>query len=82
MRIKSTGLGKTELVGHIEGIKRVDDYLVLTMRTAEPVRWHVRVAITPKDLRQMIKAGLKGPNLKYVISNLFSKAEPGPIKDY
>lgn len=82
MRIKSTGLGKTELVGYIEGIKRVDDYLVLTMRTAEPVRWHVRVAMTPKDLRQMIKAGLKGPTLKYVISKLLNKTEPGPIKDY
>lgn len=82
MRIKSTGLGKTELVGHIEEIKRVDDYLVISMRTAQPVRWHVRVAITPDDLRQMIKAGLTGPNIGYVFSKLFNKSEPGPLADY
>jgi hypothetical protein len=82
MRIRSTGLGKTELIGYIEGIKRVEDYLVLSMRTAEPVRWHVRVAMTPKDLRQMLKAGLKGSNLAYVLANLWKNEEPAPLKEY
>lgn len=82
MRIKSTGLGKTELIGHIENIKRVDDYLVVSMRTAEPVRWHVRIALTPKDIRQMIRAGLSGPNVVYVLSKLFDKKEAAPLKEY
>lgn len=82
MRIKSTGLGKTELIGHIENIKRVDDYLVVSMRTAEPVRWHVRIALTPKDIRQMIRAGLSGSNVVYVLSKLFDKREAAPLKEY
>ncbi len=82
MRIKSTGLGKTELIGYIEGIKRVDDHLILSMRTAQPVRWHVRVALTPKDLRQMIKAGVSGANITYFLSNLFKDEEPPAPKEY
>ena len=50
MKIRSTGLGKTELVCDIEKITTKDGYLILSIRSTEPVRWHVRCALTPKDM--------------------------------
>ncbi|MBI4317704.1 MAG: hypothetical protein HY675_04370 [Chloroflexi bacterium] len=81
MRIRSTGLGKTELVGEIESIQRKGDYLIVSMRTVQPVRWHVRVALTPKDLLGMLKSS--GLLATYLLSNLRTpKDGPAPPPDY
>ena len=78
MRMRSTGLGQTELVGNIESIKRQGEHLVLSVRTVEPVRWHVRTGIDGKDLRDIFKAVFSFTVIKYVIFKIFSKRPDGP----
>ncbi len=78
MRMRSTGLGKTELVGKIETIKRKGDYLIMTIRTVEPVHWQVRTGLDGKDLRDLIKAGLNVPVILYALGNIFKKRKEGP----
>ena len=59
MLFRSTGLGKAELVAEIVGITRQGDYLIMEMRTTEPVRWKIRGGISLMDLRTLLKAALK-----------------------
>ena len=78
MRMRSTGLGKTELIGNIEAIKRQGDYLVMSVRTVDPVRWHVRAGLDGTDLRNLVKAMLNFPVIMYALSNIFKKSKEGP----
>jgi hypothetical protein len=39
MRIKSNAIGVLEMVGDISEIKRVDDWLIMHVRTTTPVGW-------------------------------------------
>jgi len=71
MRMRSTGLGKTELVGEVKDITRAGDYLVLHVRTTEPVRWHVRSALSFGDLFKVIRLLLKPSSLLFILSHLF-----------
>ena len=84
MRMRSTGLGQTELIGSIEGIKRHGNYLVLSVRTLEPVRWHVRTGIDGKDLRDLIKAIFSFSVVKYVVFNILRRRPEGapPVVDF
>ncbi len=50
MLFRSTGLGKTELVGRIAEMQREGDYLVLHVDTIEPVKWRIRAAMSFGDL--------------------------------
>ena len=59
MLFRSTGLGKTELVGEITDCKAQGDHLILLVNTIDPVRWKVRATITLKDLRRLIVVSLK-----------------------
>jgi hypothetical protein len=59
MLFRSTGLGKTELVGQIAGVTRQGDYLILQVDTLEPVRWRIRAGINLRDMRMLIKAIIK-----------------------
>ena len=60
MRIRSTGLGDTELICIGDGFSKKGDYLMMSIQTTEPVRWHVRVVLDGKDMLalmwQMTKA--------------------------
>lgn len=83
MRIRSTGLGRrTELLANFDNISCVEGHLILSIRTVAPVRWHVRVALTPSDLREMAKLVLKGSNIAYVLSGIGRREEPEPPSDY
>ena len=73
MKMRSTGLGQTELVGDMEGVSSVSDYLVLSIRTTDPVRWHVRTGIDGKDLRDLIKIMCSFKVIKFVLFNIFKK---------
>ena len=80
MLFRSTGLGKSELIGEITEIKRQGDYLIMEVQTLEPVRWKIRGGVTWKDLRMLIKAVLNLKVLWYLLgpSNWFKQAEhPG-----
>jgi len=80
MLMRSTGLGKSELVTEIDSIKRQGDYLIMEMHTTEPVRWKVRGAMSRKDLKNVLRAMLKMSVIAY-LANLrgwFGKPEhPG-----
>ena len=56
MLMRSTGLGKAELVAEIVAIKRQGDYLIMEMKTTEPVKWKIRGGLSHQDLRALLKA--------------------------
>lgn len=59
MLMRSTGLGKAELVAEITGLKRQGDYLIMELHTLQPVRWKIRGGLSHQDLRMLIKAMAK-----------------------
>jgi hypothetical protein len=75
MRLRSTGLGKTELEAEIVEVKRVDDVVIFYVKTTKPVKWKVRMAFQEQDLRSLIFAILKPKNLGYVLRSFFSNQE-------
>ena len=80
MLFRSTGLGKRELVAEIVDIHPQGDYLIMDIKTTEPVRWEIRGALSWKDLRTLIKAALKPAALAFLLTpkTWFAKAEhPG-----
>jgi hypothetical protein len=54
-RLRSTGLGKTEVHAHIERLRLDQDLIIMEMATTKPVRWHVRAALQPEDRLQLVK---------------------------
>ena len=50
MRVRSTGLGRTELVLKPGKFTINNGYLLFTLGSIEPVNWRVRVLIERKDL--------------------------------
>ena len=76
MRMRSTGLGKTELVAKIEGLKRAGDYLVLDMQVIEPTNWHVRAGLTFNDVIKIAVLILKPSNLAYLFTALLKNKNP------
>jgi hypothetical protein len=59
MLMRSTGLGKAELVAEIVSIKRQGDYLIMELQTTKPVRWKIRGGLSHKDLRMLLRAMMK-----------------------
>lgn len=59
MLMRSTGLGKAELVAEITGLKRQGDYLIMELHTLQPVRWKIRGGLSHQDLRMLLKAMAK-----------------------
>lgn len=81
MRIKSTGLGKTELYCEIESIRQQGDHLLMSVQTTKPVKWHVRIALTRADLLDMLaKGSLTIPT--FLLTGLVPKKEPTLLEDY
>jgi hypothetical protein len=77
MWIRSTGLGKrSDLVTELEELKRDGDYWILHMKTVEPVRWKVRVAITPTDIRLFMGLLFKGGTIFRLVLDLFRRRCP------
>ena len=82
MKMRSTGLGETVLVGELDKITLKDDYLVMHVNTLEPVQWHVRAAIDYKDLVTLIKLILKGPVLKFLLLGIKNWKNPRQTDDF
>lgn len=82
MRMRSTGLGNTELVGDISGITRTGRYLILHVNTTDPVRWHVRSAMNVSDLFTIVRLILRPSSLtnifKAIIIHIFRDKEEPP----
>lgn len=59
VRMRSTGLGKTEIQAHITALSADQDILVLEMQTTKPVRWRIRTGLQPEDRLGLLKYMLK-----------------------
>lgn len=81
MRIRSTGLGKTELICEVEEVRRNGDHLVMSIRTTKPVMWHVRIAMTRGDLLALLAKG-GGPMATFILSGVIPKKELEPLEQY
>jgi hypothetical protein len=68
MLMRSTGLGKAELVAELTTLKRQGDYLIMEMQTSQPVRWKIRGALSHKDMKMVLKAMLKLSILSFLLN--------------
>ena len=78
MRLRSTGLGRTELEADIVKVKKIDDLVLFFVNTTKPVKWQTRMGFQEKDLRRLIWALLKPKNLSFVVSTLLSGKKEVP----
>ncbi len=67
MRVRSTGLGDSELVLSISQIKRNGDCIIMEGRSSEPVKWHIRMAASYRDIWQVTRLVLTPKNLLFLI---------------
>jgi len=82
MLMRSTGLGKTELVATINDCKAQGDHLILLVDTTDPVRWKVRCTLTLKDMRVLIAKCIKWSIIKFIMSPLRWFREPKHPGDF
>jgi hypothetical protein len=68
MLFRSTGLGKRQLTGHITGLQRQGDYIILHVDVVEPVKWHIRAALAHNDVRVMGGKLASRSIIKFVLS--------------
>ena len=68
MLMRSTGLGKAELVAEIVSLKRQGDYLIMELQTTKPVRWKIRGGLSHKDLRMLLRAMMKLSVLSFLFN--------------
>ena len=80
MLFRSTGLGKTELTGHISGLERQGDYMVMFIDVTDPVKWRIRGGLAMKDLGTLIKVMLKVSIIGFIVNplNWFNKNPKHP----
>lgn len=79
MRVRSTGMGKTELkcvVGKMEARDK-NVFLVHMQSTAPITNWHIRAIVEPEDLFQVMVQLLK-PSSLLAIAKILLKREPRP----
>jgi len=82
MLMRSTGLGKAELVAEIVGIRRQGDYLIMELHTTQPVRWKIRGGMSHKDLRMLIRAMMKTSVLSFLLNVRAWFKEPAHPGDF
>ena len=63
MKVQSTGLGKSVMLAHINGLGITEfeneKVMQMTMESTEPLHWYIQVYMEPADVRQAILKGLK-----------------------
>ncbi len=82
MLMRSTGLGKTELVAVIKDVKPQGDHLIMYVDTTEPVKWKIRCTLTLKDVKTLIPACMKFSIVAFVCSIPRWIREPEHPGDY
>jgi len=80
--MRSTGLGSTELVGEISDITKAGGYLILHMNTTEPVRWHVRAALNPREMLKIFWLMLKPSRMLFMFTRLFNNLDTASVPDF
>lgn len=76
MRVRSTGLGRTEMVLKQEGFAVKDGYLLLSLRSTQPVNWHISILIERRDVWRLLLSALKGTLFLWLLSFLRKPAAP------
>ena len=82
MLMRSTGLGKTELVAEINDCIAQGDHLILLVNTTDPVRWKVRCTLTLKDMRRLMVKCIKLSILKFILNPFRWFKEPEHPGDF
>jgi hypothetical protein len=70
MRLKSTGLGATELFGDLTGMEKSMSGVLMHVKIKKPVVWRVRVFLNPQDLRAIVWRALMPRTVFFVIKTL------------
>lgn len=78
MRLRSTGLGKTELEAELVDVKKVEDLVIFFVNTTKPVKWRTRMGFQERDLRELVLAILRPRNLLFIFRALFSGRKEVP----
>ena len=76
MRLKSTGLGSTELIGDLVEMEKSMTGVLMRVKINRPVDWRVRVYIQQRDLRSIIWYAIKPRNVWFVIKFFLGKLNP------
>ena len=71
MRLRSTGLGRTEMEAELVNIKKVDDLVIFFINTTSPVKWRTRMGFQERDLRDLALVLLRPRNLLFILKALF-----------
>ena len=82
MLMRSTGLGKTELVAEIQDCTAQGDHLILLVNTTEPVKWKVRCTLTLKDMRVLIVKCIKFSIIEFILNPFRWFREPEHPGDF
>ncbi|MDY6972554.1 MAG: hypothetical protein SV775_09530 [Thermodesulfobacteriota bacterium] len=72
MRMKSTGLGATELMGELISMEKQMDGILMIVKVRKPVVWTVRVFMQQDDIRKTALPGLKPSTIWYLIWGMIS----------
>ncbi len=78
MKVKSTGLGKTQLQCHFDGFTKKENgeqSVVMVITSTEPVHWHIETDLGGKDLRQMAGQMLKPGTIWHLLKLLVAGSE-------
>ncbi len=78
MKVKSTGLGKTQLQCHFDGFHPKEDgeeSVVMIITSTAPVHWHIEADLGGKDLRQMAGQMLKPATVWHLLKLLVKGSE-------
>ena len=67
MRVRSTGLGKSEMTARIDTMESKAGYLILHIRSTAPVLWHIRGAVTYKEVYSILWMLIKRGIIKYIL---------------
>ncbi len=70
MRLKSTGLGATELFGDLTEMEKSMSGVLMRVKITKPVVWRVRVFLSSKDLRAIVWRALMPRTVFFVIKTL------------
>jgi hypothetical protein len=75
MRLRSTGLGRTEMEADVVAVKKVDDLVIFFANTTAPVKWRTRMAFQERDLRDLVWQMLRPRNMLFILKALIGKKE-------
>lgn len=70
MKLKSTGLGATELIGDLTDMEKSMSGVLMRVKIKKPVVWRVRVFLSPQDLRAIVWRALMPRTVLFVIKTL------------